>query len=504
MAELSITAQEKEKRRKLDSTRNSHLQGPLVVVRAYRDKPGVIAISNMLGQPNCDEAKVFDRLGKLAREGAFQEDETLIALLETLANYTERREAGGQAMKGMRYCEKAKNFWISIRGRGAQANNQFTTAKQILGGPSNRTIQREIAERAQGFSTIKGIDYVRLDQYLQELKDQGLQGAGLVLMGDATKHPDNKTRAAVSFTTAMAHDDVTGHIVGGLLPMQRAEVRVDDDVDRIYDDIEASGGAASQILAIMIGVPLDSISPKVIGLYPTNGKEKGLDVKAILDEVRKYVHSKGFRVLSYALDGGGAEKGAQRLTLSEQTSEYLEVTAPEFNVSFRTPMLDGVPLIMVQDVEHARKTFRNNLTSGARLMLLGKSLICYEYLLRMLGYEGSGIVQSDLMWQDKQDDGAALRLFNAQALASLIEDRKIKEGMEGLFTLLSIFGMSPLFSWQFGISDLATTAQASCSTPGYIGSYLTTSELEWRGERCSSFVPGSRTSSISAKSTRCS
>jgi hypothetical protein len=413
-----------------------------VIVREHRKLPAVMAISSMLSYDNTTDEQIFDRLGVLAGEGAFEDDETLLSLLETLAEYTERRQAGGHAMNGMRYPEKAKQFWISIRGRGPQCTSQFIIAKQVLGGPSGRTIQRAVADAAQGFNLIGGIDYVRVDQYLAELDELGLGEVALCIMADATKLPKDTDRPAISFTPVMAKGDIIGHIVGSPLNMAATAIRVDDDVDAVWDAVEAAGGAASQVLAVMVGPPLDGVAPKVVGLFPTNGKENGKDVKAILEELRNALHQRKRRVLSWALDGGSAEKRAQRLMLETEADDYLELHAPKYNITLKAPIVDGTPLIMIQDVEHARKTFRNNLTSGARLMLPESSVICYEYLLRMLGYEGSGIVQSDLMWQDKQDDGAALRLFNAQALESLLEDGKIREGMEGVFTPLSIFGMS--------------------------------------------------------------
>jgi hypothetical protein len=75
-------------------------------------------------------------------------------------------------------------------------------------------------------------------------------------------------------------------------------------------------------------------------------------------------------------------------------------------------------------------------------MCLGKCLIAYEIVLRMLGYPNTGLTRSDLMWVDRQDDGAALRLFHSTALASLIVDGEIRPGMDGLFVVLYVFGES--------------------------------------------------------------
>ncbi|KAJ9106774.1 hypothetical protein QFC20_003958 [Naganishia adeliensis] len=383
-----------EKKRKLDTTRASYLQGAAISVRENHKRPGIVAISNVLENPENSDTRVFQKLVDLSQQGAFKEEKTILSLLKTLADYTERRQGGPNAMKG----------------------------------PSARTIQRAVADRAMGFSTIGALDVSRLDQYLQELKDKGLADVPLVVMADATKLPDDTKGPAVSFTTAMASGDNTGHIVGSTLPMERTAVRLNDDVDSIWLDIKQSGGTASQVLAVMVGAPLDGISPKVVAFHPTDGKDKGEGVKAILDELRKAIQERGHRVLSYALDGGSAEKGAQRISQKERTDQYLTLAAPESNIELKAPVVDGTPLIMVQDVEHGRKTLRNNLTSGARLMNLERRWCV------------TSIVKSDLMFHDKQDDGAALRLFCEQALESLVVRGKIREGMEGLFSVLSVFG----------------------------------------------------------------
>ncbi|KAJ9101379.1 hypothetical protein QFC20_005260 [Naganishia adeliensis] len=439
LSDMNAIERDEETIRRLESTRKSYLQMSAIVVHENRQRPGIIAMSNVLDDTSSPDAKVFERLAALARDGAFAGEETAMALMKQLAEFTARSQKGPDAMKGMRYDEMSKNFWTLVRGSGGFSTNQYATVKQILGGPSTRTIQRSIAERARGFAVVGALELARLDQYLKELGDLGLKDVPLVVMADATKLPKDSKRPAVSFTTVMAHDDVIGHLVGSTLSMDETAVRLDEDVDTIWKAIETEGGAASQVLAVMVGVPLDGVAPKVVALYPTDGKENGAAVKTILDELRKAIQDRGHRVLSYALDGGSAEKGAQRITRKETSQENLELAVPGFNVLLKAQIVDGTPLIMVQDVEHARKTLRNNFTSGARLMNLGKAVVCYEYLLRLLGYEGSGIVKSDLLFQDKQDDGAAVRLFNSQALESLMEEGKIREGMEGLFTVLSIF-----------------------------------------------------------------
>jgi hypothetical protein len=124
----------------------------------------------------------------------------------------------------------------------------------------------------------------------------------------------------------------------------------------------------------------------------------------------------------------------------EHLAEPLKVTVPLFGVTLTTPIIDGYLLIMIQDPEHARKTLRNNTRSGAGLLQIGDAVLAYETLLRFLKIDNHGLALSDLIDGDKQNDGAALRLFHSLALAALVYRNKIREGMEGVFAILFIFG----------------------------------------------------------------
>jgi hypothetical protein len=149
------------------------------------------------------------------------------------------------------------------------------------------------------------------------------------------------------------------------------------------------------------------------------------------------------KVVGLAMDGGAPERSAQEhLTQHHLASggPCLEAQAAPFGITLRAPIVDGHPLIVIQDPEHARKTFRNNLSSGARLLCLGQCLAAYEILLRLLGYDATGLTHTDLLWVDKQDDGAALRLFHSRALAALVVDGEIRPGMDGVFVVLFVFG----------------------------------------------------------------
>lgn len=224
----------------------------------------------------------------------------------------------------------------------------------------------------------------------------------------------------------------------------------------------------------------------VVGLYPIGKGIKQQALSDILEETRLAVQAQGLKVIGFATDGGAPERSAQKVLLHKhervaeqkhhQSSQSevqtktqrpvfgpalpphmispttspvaspscLVVAVPRFGIRLTAPYIDGHPLIMIQDPEHARKTLRNNLRSGAGLLDLGTAVIAYETLLKMMDFPDHGLGKSDLIGGDKQDDGAALRLFHSQALKSLVDENgNLRPDTHGLFSVLFVFGQLP-------------------------------------------------------------
>jgi hypothetical protein len=84
----------------------------------------------------------------------------------------------------------------------------------------------------------------------------------------------------------------------------------------------------------------------------------------------------------------------------------------------RIPLLRiyGQYLAVVQDPKHGRKTGRNNLFSGAWLLVLGNNMICYEHIRKMAESDDSPLYWRDVDRLDREDDHAAACLFSAAFL----------------------------------------------------------------------------------------
>ncbi|TFK78630.1 hypothetical protein K466DRAFT_507008, partial [Polyporus arcularius HHB13444] len=79
----------------------------------------------------------------------------------------------------------------------------------------------------------------------------------------------------------------------------------------------------------------------------------------------------------------------------------------------------GRPIVMIQDAKHALKTYRNNMFSGARYLVIGNDAVCYDIARELAFHDDSPLYHRDVEKVDRQDDNAAARLFSPIALEYL-------------------------------------------------------------------------------------
>ena len=133
----------------------------------------------------------------------------------------------------------------------------------------------------------------------------------------------------------------------------------------------------------------------------------------------------GVNVVSYACDGTQLECSIQD-TLVWNAKNVLNIRLPDpdpeedNDYTICIPIFGpgaGSPVVMVQDSKHALKTFRNNLFSGARALVLGNDVAMYSQVRRIAFSDPPGpIYRRDVEKMDRQDDNAASRLFTAETL----------------------------------------------------------------------------------------
>jgi hypothetical protein len=191
-------------------------------------------------------------------------------------------------------------------------------------------------------------------------------------------------------------------------------------------------------------IPLPKFPPIIIALIPNKGSDDSKTIsqlhKKLIQEIAPQL---GIHILSIGSDGAITEFQAQQSIVDIQTPQRLSVREQSLNIHFSCPIFDNIgPIVRVQDPKHAKKTARNAIISGARLLTFGKSSVRYDHLLSLVNQPNSIIYKNDVIKLDKQDDAAAYRTFcSANFKQCLTHEFQVKEGMEGFAIYLFIMGM---------------------------------------------------------------
>jgi len=87
------------------------------------------------------------------------------------------------------------------------------------------------------------------------------------------------------------------------------------------------------------------------------------------------------------------------------------------------------PIAILQDPLHLKKTFRNNLYSGAQTPMLPNYPVLFSDIRNMALSENSPLFRRDVINVDRQDDNAATRVFSGAALEWLAKQRADQRGL---------------------------------------------------------------------------
>ena len=174
----------------------------------------------------------------------------------------------------------------------------------------------------------------------------------------------------------------------------------------------------------LIGIPTIVVAAEAIA--------NDLSADALYFKSRRVIeglHSYGVNVVSYSVDGAAVERATQDLFISKART-VLSIKFPdpeEQDHVIQVPLFGpaGSPVVMVQDSKHALKTLRNNLFSGARLLVLGNNPAMYSQVrdIAFSDQQNSPLYRRDVEKMDRQDDNAATRLFSAATLDYIREHR---------------------------------------------------------------------------------
>ena len=161
-------------------------------------------------------------------------------------------------------------------------------------------------------------------------------------------------------------------------------------------------------------------------------------------------------VITTAADGVACEVLAQHMMDQEASvSEPFRYDYPLYGVHLCAPILKTGPLVSLTDPPHTWKTCWNQPQHRTHTASLGIGYLVNKSLIDLQQTGLAGLVKSDVEDVDKQDDGAARWLFHASALSAATfvpsssdgavattTQQEIRQGFEGVFVYLFIFGKS--------------------------------------------------------------
>ncbi|CDO76768.1 hypothetical protein BN946_scf185028.g19 [Trametes cinnabarina] len=382
-----------------------------------------------------DSIRAFLSLYQRAKEGKLTKYQTFVdicTVLEKQLTFAESDRPG--AKKGIRYPHDYLNFMTIMRSYGQQSAQQYSILTSQIGGPSPRSLQK-VLKRSPDVLSKPDLDYENVAR-VKRLMDLLKYNGPVAVAGDCTK-----VRQRLSYS-----NDHGSHVLGSTLSLEDCAIAEVDDITRLVERVKKEKQYASQVRAILVKIPLPQIPPLVIALQPTKGNDDAASIYALNLKLLEMAEQLDIKVVSLAADGASSEQGAQSLMDARQSPRPpLIYDYPLYGISLRAPVLPTGPLISCQDPQHARKTCRNQPQHGTHTASLGRGVVVNRSLITLQETGTSGLMRCDVENVDKQDDGAARRLFHPAALKAMTAQDEaghcfVQDEFLGLFVYLFVFG----------------------------------------------------------------
>ncbi|EMD33802.1 hypothetical protein CERSUDRAFT_76503 [Gelatoporia subvermispora B] len=380
-----------------------------------------------------DNLGCFLRLYKHASEGRLHDRVTFTEVCQVMEQRVQR-ENNPNAKYGLRYPRNYLNFMTLMRSYGHQSAQQFGILTSQIGGPSPR-LMRDMVRRSPDCLQNPSLEFENIARVKRWADMFGFNGP-VAVSGDCTK-----VRQRLTYS-----NDFGSHVLGSTLPLSECEVENNEDIDTVIGTIRERRAYATQTRAILIKVPLPQVPPFVVALLPTDGSDTADSISTMQRQLLQMAAQLKLLVVSSAADGAASELAAQNL-MDQSTSELppLLYSYPLYGINLHAPVFKETgPLVSVSDPQHGRKTARNQPQHGTHTASLGRGYLVNRSLVQLYTVRNSGLVQRDVVDVDKQDDGAARRLFHHTALAATTYDDDgrcfIKDELLGLHVYLFILG----------------------------------------------------------------
>ncbi|KAJ6543068.1 hypothetical protein B0H19DRAFT_1268241 [Mycena capillaripes] len=387
-----------------------------------------------------EDLNCFLKLYKYSASGKLKDKQVFLELCKVMAQQAKRHSSDNPNLKfGMRYPANFLNFMILVRSYGHNSARQYDLISKELCGPSPRHLRSLVSNHEDALKNPNLIfeNVARVKRFMDSIKYTG----PVAVAGDCTK-----VRPRLTYS-----NDFGSHILGSTLPLEECKIDDEDDIDDVISKIKKKKAVASQVRAILIKIPLPQHPPMVVSLIPTTGKDDAEGIHALQLKLLKMAANLNMQIVSFAADGASAELAAQGLLDNYKDRTLLPpvtYTNVKYGLSLKAPVFPTTgPVVSLSDAPHGKKTCKNQNTYGTHTASLGISFITFRLLIMLYLTGCAGLKKKDIEDSDKQDDGAARRLFYFLVFLAMSEEipdsggeLRIQEEFTGLFVYLWVFG----------------------------------------------------------------
>ncbi|KAF8167513.1 hypothetical protein B0H34DRAFT_854442 [Crassisporium funariophilum] len=335
----------------------------------------------------------FVRYAQGALSGKYN-NEVFNGLVQAMVTKHEREERG-VGLQNFQYAPAWEEMSHLLRIHSPRA---YCALKEYFPMPDERTIRKKEAREPCFPMDICLQTFELVDDHLKALDYDGPLGLSC-----------DDTKLFATFRLYWDSKEKAHFLVGGV----DGPIRVADpeNIKQVIRDAKAEK-RRQQNPIILTALPIPN----------------SMDAPALCILLQKVVDGlidRGLTIVSYACDGTKVERAVERLFLNLCSQRHFTIQNPRpgcKDTVITYGIYRGQAICMVQDSKHACKTLRNNLFSGARLLVLGNYPAMYSHILHVAQGNGTPLYSRDVTKLDRQDDNAAVRLFSADILKYLADN----------------------------------------------------------------------------------
>ncbi|KAJ7246708.1 hypothetical protein C8J57DRAFT_1241344 [Mycena rebaudengoi] len=381
-------------------------------------------------------AGIFLSLYEQSLRGDLDDQETFVAISGQLTERVERsKDSSGRAIHSMRYSPMFAKYCTLMRSYGPRSGAQYDLMRGMTGGISPRQMRRRAAKSSTKMlsselcagNLFPALDFAKLMNY----------DGPWIAAGNGTK-----LRPLLTVSSEFSDKD-SAHVMGSTFPLCNVVFKSSDEQSKITSNIDAARAIATHVWVLAIKIPLPGMPVFPVAFVPNQGKMKGTEYRDYHLKLRELCGELGMKLLASGADGAKSEVNAQQLMVNAKTEKHLSYTNEKYGVFLSCSVYpDTGPHICTTDPDHARKTARNNFLYSTHFLIVGFYFICHAILMFLLTLALVPLYIKDIFNPDKQDDGAARRLFANKLFKFLVTSNgELRHpSLEGVFILTFVFG----------------------------------------------------------------